>query len=146
MWTNTQDYFLGVTGEHSERGYLVFVDQVSRSISHAQFLVLLELVLARLSTRTGFLAIHAMSSTDGDPELTRKVIQRLRQQLGGKACIQNNYQGAYRLACAAEEIEIEASLFKLPSTVVSQRLLEDLRIAYQNIRRPIRQLQQLVVE
>ena len=95
-----------VTGDHFDRGHLVLLNGVPRSISHTVFLVLLELVAAAFSKRFGYLPIYAVESTLGDPELTRQVIRRLRQQLGSSEYVRNNNQGAYCLAFTAEEIEI----------------------------------------
>ena len=98
------------------------------SLTRTQFDVFIDLVLARLTTHTGYLPV---SPSIPGPEYFRLQIHRLRRTINethgegaGARLIETGCDTEYRLTVAANEILADASFFELPSATIAPALLD----------------------
>jgi len=115
-----------ITGNHNSRGFEVLANGTARWIPRSLFEYLLELVTQIWATKSGFLFTQDVLSTEGDEERTRQVVHRLREELVDYQAIVNGRK-SYRLACEAQDIAVDDSLFEVPSGILDPRILGRLK-------------------
>ena len=122
------DYVLVASGQRGRRGqrspyHLALLAGHPVALTNAAFVLLLELVRARLKTHTGYLCLPLGS----DPEAFRLGIHRLRRQIDmcvgeGNKWIETGVGCEYRLVIPPDKIAVDAGFSELPRALVSDDL------------------------
>lgn len=119
-----------LTGYRTTRRHAILMHGRRLWLTSSCFLAATDLVLARLTTRTGYTDVP---SCCGGPEGTRLIIHRLRRALSeavrGESIITSDGNTRYMLHITPECLCVDTSFFELPTPAfIARETMEKLRV------------------